>query len=549
MKNQNCLLFFILISFQVSGQEWQESVSFEIRNTLENQFLDERVILQQIPLYSSETMLRFYTNRAFDPAWFEQGKLTCNAYEMRYQIQQSFFDGLVPEDYHLGIINDYFETLEKDQDEYTVKQQANLDIFLTDAYIMLSTHLFTGKLNPDEMAANWNIQRKNSNLLIDPRLEEAIQGNKIKTSLQELWPSFRIYPRMRESLREFHEINKKEKPKWNKLTVEKSLKPGERNPILHQIRERLIFWGDLEPYEAPDLNQYDSILLSGVQRLQVRNGLLPDGVLGAGTLEALNKSPQDLMGQVAVNLERLRWLPDSLKFDKLILVNIANFQMDYLKDRDTLLTSNAIVGKDYRATPVFDARMSYLVFSPTWTVPPTILANDVIPAVKRDLGYLAAKKMRILTHSGVEVDPKSIDWSKITARNFPYMVRQDPGQQNSLGLVKFMFPNKYNVYIHDTPTRSLFSRDNRALSSGCIRIEKPIEFAKLLLEEFPQWDEEAIKKAMNSGKERTVNLKESIPVVILYLTFWTDGKNEMHVRNDLYKRDGRILAELYKTRN
>jgi murein L,D-transpeptidase YcbB/YkuD len=248
-----------------------------------------------------------------------------------------------------------------------------------------------------------------------------------------------------------------------------------------------------------------------------------------------------LIRQTAVNLERLRWLPDTT-LQEFILINIANYSMDYIKNRDTLLHSNAIVGRAYRKTPVFNAPMTYLVFSPTWTVPPTILRNDVIPAVKKDPRYLASKNMRLLTFSGSEVDPYTLDWSSISASSFPYMVRQDPGPDNSLGLVKFMFPNRYNVYIHDTPSRELFARDDRALSSGCIRIQKPFELAYLLLADQPLWTGERILTAMNSGREQKVSLRRQIPVIILYLTFWTAEDGTPMVRHDVYDRD----QDLYK---
>ncbi|WP_339904395.1 L,D-transpeptidase family protein [uncultured Cyclobacterium sp.] len=337
---------------------------------------------------------------------------------------------------------------------------------------------------------------------------------------------------------------------WKKIPIHESIEILQKSEGIPTVRKRLQLWKDLKPYsmQPGTENIYDSILYEGVKTFQERNGLFPDGVLGKATVEALNKSPQELIKQVSVNMERLRWLPDTT-VQEFILVNIANYALDYINKKDTLLHSNAIVGKTYRKTPVFNGAMSYLVFSPTWTVPPTILKNDVIPAVKNNLNYLQSKNMRILDFSGNEIPPSSINWSTVNADNFKYMVRQDPGPSNALGRVKFMFPNKHNVYIHDSPSRSLFSQEDRALSSGCIRIEKPIELAKLLLSDQKKWTDDLIKEALVGDEERSVSLTRKIPVIILYLTFWTDSRKKEQVRKDIYDRDNELYKLMQKPLN
>jgi murein L,D-transpeptidase YcbB/YkuD len=275
----------------------------------------------------------------------------------------------------------------------------------------------------------------------------------------------------------------------------------------------------------------------------------PDGVIGQGTIQALNQKPSDLIATATVNLERLKWLPDTIKDIELILVNTANFQLDFIQKLDTVLTSKVIVGKSYHSTPQFSALMSYIVFSPTWTVPTSITRNEIVPKIKKDPGYLAKNNMVLLNSSGSKVNPSSIDWGKVSARSFPYTVRQEPGDHNSLGLVKFMFPNRNSVYIHDTPSRTLFAREDRALSHGCIRIQKPFEFAKILLSNQPSWTDERITSAMHQSKELTVNLDRKIPVALIYLTHWADSRGNLYFRNDIYDRDGEIFAALQETRN
>lgn len=518
-------------------------ISFEIRNFFEGSEDQEFRLFVDSRILEFELLFEFYSQREFKEAWTKDGKLTGYAYELRYLIRLAKYDGLMPEDYHLPKIDEFFEAMEQDTVLASETEMAAIDIMLTDAFILYAGHLFKGKVDPDRAMTGWNIERKSSKPKILFALRNALEEGQIRSHLEEFRPKFMIYPRMRRSLMMYYEKEKEMGAPWKPVAIRTAIKPNERHAAIPVIRERLIFWNELDDYKWEEPELYDSLMLAGVQSFQRKNGLNPDGVVGNATIRALNKSPQDLIRQVSVNLERIRWLPDTT-LQEFVLVNIANFSMDYIRNRDTLLHSKAIVGRAYRKTPVFNAPMTYLVFSPTWTIPPTILRNDVIPAVKRDIRYLANNNMRILTYSGKEVDPQTIDWNRVSASKFPYMIRQDPGPNNSLGLVKFMFPNRYNVYIHDTPAKGLFARDDRALSSGCIRINQPTEFAQLLLADQPLWTVDRIRMAMTSGREQTVMLKKQVPVIILYLTFWTAADGTPMVRNDLYDRDDDLYEHL-----
>lgn len=540
---------FLLFCYSAPAQQLpeQDHTAFEIRNLFESHGGVENWQVGIHRTFHFRQGLDFYTERGFREAWIHGRRLSCTAYELRYEIQQSKFDGLNPQDYHLTAINTYFDAMEKVGrglgEPLNATELATLDILLTDAFLELASHIYQGKVDPSHSVYGWEIQRKNPRKEVVTKLKVAIESGDVRNGLRSLYPDFPMYSRMRRSLMALYQKDKQLPGGWQNLAVAKSIKPMESNAIVPKIRERLNFWENLKlsPEETPEV--YDSALLKQVRVFQEKHGLNPDGVIGNATIRALNKSPADLIRQAAVNMERLRWLPDTV-LSEVILVNIANYSMDYIKGRDTLLHSNAIVGKAYRKTPVFNAPMSYLVFSPTWTVPPTILRNDVLPAIKRDVGYLASKNMRLLTYNGQQVDPKSVDWSRITANNFPYMVRQDPGPNNSLGWVKFMFPNSHNVYIHDTPSRELFARDDRALSSGCIRIQKPLELARLLLADQPLWSDDRILSAMYSRKEQIVMLNRKIPVVLLYLTFWTDSRGTPMFRHDIYDRDEELFKAL-----
>ncbi|MBE0667547.1 MAG: L,D-transpeptidase family protein, partial [Bacteroidales bacterium] len=230
--------------------------------------------------------------------------------------------------------------------------------------------------------------------------------------------------------------------------------------------------------------------------------------------------------------------------EKSIIVNIANFELDMIWGTDTLVSMRAIVGKEFRKTPVFNDKIKYIVFSPSWTVPNTILEDDVIPELLKGPGYLEKKKMTLLRRDGSELTYNEVDWSKISKTNFPYLVRQYPGPSNALGRVKFMFPNSYDVYIHDTPSRAPFARDDRAVSSGCIRIEKPYDLAVLLLADEPGWSPERIRTAMHQDKEETVLLRVPVEVMMVYLTAWADGKDRIQFRKDIYHSDDLVLEAL-----
>ncbi|SNS63655.1 Murein L,D-transpeptidase YcbB/YkuD [Belliella buryatensis] len=559
MKRFSLITFLVILwcvkPVEIYSQHSTETVAAVINSLIEIDDPERSTKVFGQDLFSTVVLRRFYSERLFLPAWTDGLALPEIAYEMRYEIQQIQFDGLNPNDYHLQAINQLFNRFEaarKGEGEFTIVDFANLDVLLTDAYIILSSHLYLGKINPESLKSEWNIQRTAPELRIDQRLTLALQNQSIRKSFEQLYPSFQVYKKMRDALRFLYEDEKRFQSnpvaQWKTLKIDKSIKLGDTHNQMDEIRARLRFWKYLEEYELENDRSYDSLMQQAIIKLQKRHGMEPDGVIGQGTIHALNQKPADLIATARINMERFRWLPENVKDQEVILVNTANFQLDFISKRDTILSSRVIVGKNYHSTPQFSAEMSYLVFSPTWTIPNSITRNEIIPAVKKNPDYLRSKNMKVLTASGQEVNSANIDWQKVNPRNFPYIIRQEPGEQNSLGLVKFMFPNKYSVYIHDTPARSLFAREDRALSHGCIRLQKPFEFAKILLQHDPTWTDEKISQSMKLNKERIVNLDRKIPVVILYLTFWTDSIGNEFFRRDIYNRDQEILTALNQPR-
>lgn len=520
--------------------------SEQIRTVLERENPGGRLIVRETVLANAEAIYRFYDSRGFGEAWSENGILLEKAYELRFEIKQSKYDGLNPVNYHLSLIEGFFQSFESNKQNgipNDVMEVADLDLLLTDAFFRLAAHLEIGKVDPSKLKSSWDIRRKPQREDYVLLLSQAVQSNEIRKALEKLYPDFSIYRKGREVVRRMDELQKSDTLNWKPIKVDQSIKLGQLNNAVPLIRQRLAFWGYLDPTLISEDKIYDSLLVNAVKEFQRSNGMEPDGSIGKNTAAALNASPAALMDIAALNLERLRWLPDTVREAEFILVNIANYQLDYINKLDTLFSAKVIVGKQYHQSPIFSAQMSYIVFSPYWNIPKSIARAEIIPAVRRNPNYLQQKNMEVVTTSGKVVDPASVNWQ---SKSFPYLIRQKPGGSNSLGLVKFMFPNSHSVYIHDTPGKSLFEKEDRALSHGCIRIQNPVKFAQLLLKDDPKWTPQRIDEAMHQTKEQIVNLPRKIPVVLMYLTFWADSRGKAHFRQDIYGRDADLLALLKK---
>jgi L,D-transpeptidase YcbB len=552
------LITFILF---VSITSMAVELTGSIRQFFDNKPADSRYRIENDYLFSGTLLPMFYMNRLYAPAWInpEQNdwisqkssiwnKRTSEAYTGKDIISPKGYEligflrkvnehGLQPTDFHLVLIEKYASRIQS-MIPMPAEDIMKLEILLTDAFMLLGSQLHYGKVDPEKEGADWQIDRKESELRLDEKLENALARNDLGNTLNQLAPNYRSYWILKNELSFLNSLNQKS---WPQLKSAKAIKPGDTNPILPKIRERLITLR----YELSDTTSpiFDEELVSQLKKFQDDRGLNPDGEIGKGTLDMLNTNPEQLINQLKVNMERFRWLPVKLT-DKHIIVNIANFRLDLIEGGDTLFSMRTIVGNEYRKTPVFNERMTYIVFSPTWTVPPTILKMDVIPELLKGSGYLKQKNMRLLRLNGKEIDYSEIDWSKISKNRFPYLVQQRPGSDNALGRVKFMFPNKYNIYIHDTPTKGYFARDDRALSSGCIRVQNPSGLAELLLSDLPEWTPEKIEAAMESGTQQTVQLKTTIDVALRYLTAWGDGHGRIQFRKDIYDRDEAVLKAL-----
>ncbi len=532
------LLFFIVQP--TTGQVFQE----ELRLTLEKSTQESPAMLRGSHLLKLGEAYQFYAHRNFDPIWSAEGRLTELAYEFRFELRQSLYDGLQPATYHLALIDSYVATVEKREaakESLVPKELAELELLMTDAFFALAEDLDLGLVNPERLAAKWSIPRKRKALEYDSLLTQAWRTAELRSQLALLYPKTPSYSKGKLLLRQLEERAKGKEINWKQIKTDRVLRPGESNATLLQVRERLAFWGYLEALGLTDAKIYDSLLVRQVLAFQEEKGIKADGILGYATLQALNESPAQLMDKIKVNLERMRWIPEHFFKGEAILVNVPSFELVYHKGADTLFTTKVIVGTIKHQTPVFTAPLSYLVFSPYWNIPPSIAKNETLPAIRKNANYLQRNNMEVVNTAGHPLPLSQVNWN---AKPFPYLIRQKPGESNALGQVKFMFPNPNNVYLHDTPAKQLFDQDLRAFSHGCIRMAQPRVFAELLLKNSEGWTSEKVGLAMGQDKEKIVNLPYKIPVGIFYFTFWTEADGKPRFFVDIYKRDAEVLELL-----
>lgn len=492
-----------------------------------------------------EDVRAFYADRDYLEVWLFNGSLSNSGDELLEQIENAKYDGLLPADYHLEEIYALSSNPDKENKKFrglSSQDKVSLELMLSDAFLTLVHDLEKGKVDPSILDSSWKFEEKKTDVNFITLLEEVADGSSVGKVFEELYPRSELYAQGREAIKELYQIQKNDTLNWDFAKVDGAIKVGEKHDAIPALRKRLIFWDFLKPYDKEDPAFFDSTMFEGLQKYQESNGMNPDGVIGALVAESLNNSPQDLIDIASINMERLRWMPKMDWDQEMVVVNIANYQLDYLDKKDTLFTAKVIVGKEYNESPTFASPMSYIVFSPYWNIPESITNNEIIPSIKKNKSYLAEKNMEVVSDSGEPVNMKNVNWNDIE-KDFPYRIRQKPGGDNSLGLVKFMFPNEYNIYIHDTPARSLFEKENRALSHGCIRIQNPDQFAKILLDD-QEWDDEKIQEAMHEDEEMIVELDRKIPVVILYMTFWADQDGKANFRSDVYDRDAALLKAL-----
>jgi len=474
----------------------------------------------------------FYEDRHFKPVWTRDSGVKGKGRALLKALQNSYQHGLDPAFYETKDIASRINS--KNPEEL-----AELDILMSLAFSSFAIDLSKGRLDPAK------VNRANDIKTFSPGAVTLIDGAEnapnLGPYLDKLVSKSPRYARLKKALADYREMAAH--GPWPTIAKGKPLKPKMDDARVPALKKLLLSVGDLKSNENPQATLYDEAVVAAVKSFQKRHGAQPDGVVGPATLKMLNVPLNYRIKQLIINLERRRWMPDDFG-KRYIFVNLADQFLkvvDQLPTREkTRLGTRVVVGKRYHETPIFSDKMEYLVINPYWNVPASIANKEFLPKLRRDPGYLSRAGIKILSASG-EVNPYSVNWNAIS--RIPYRLRQETGRKNALGRIKFIFPNKYNVYIHDTPSKSLFNRASRYFSHGCMRVQNPINLAEILLKA-QGWNRAKIKAQIASGKRRIVRLKKKVPVHITYLTAWVNKDGSVNFRNDVYKRDKNLINAL-----
>lgn len=530
-----------------AGASRVQDVREQLRGRIEAAGLPARLSVEGARIHAGRLLPAFYEERGYEPVWVGERAIRSRVDSLVAALAAADDEGLNSSDYHLEEIRKLLgrtgggsraKALPGD-----TRVLVDLELLLTDAFFTYGAHVVDGRVDPESLEPDWVPSRAGVDLA--SILRRAVDGDRVAGALRDLRPPQEGYRRLRSAYHDYREMART--GDWPRVPEGEKLSPGDTASRIRVLRRRLAATTELTLGPDDESAVYDSVLATAVRRFQRRHGLEDDAVVGPATLAALNVTPRERARQIRLNLERWRWLPRELG-EVHVRVNAADYELDVVERDSVALSMRAIVGRPYRQTPAFSDRITYLVFNPFWHVPHGLAVQDQLPLIRKDPGYVQRMGFRVFQGWGADaraLDPDSIDWQRLSARNFPYRLRQDPGPQNALGRVKFMFPNRFSVYLHDTPAKELFARRARNFSSGCIRLKDAASLAKYLLRGDPRWTPDAVDRVMATGTvEETVRLTAPVPVHLLYWTAWSEADGTVQFRADVYNRDDRLHGAL-----
>ncbi|GAA6134700.1 L,D-transpeptidase [Oceaniserpentilla sp. 4NH20-0058] len=525
-----------------------------------------------ISLRYREELDLLYRNNDFQPVWMDHFELSKAGKKLVSSLRHTASDEWKAYRYRISKLQTEIERLSNQP-----KHAAAIDVLLSDAYIDFAQQVMNNELLPNNGELDHPSFKKVaappttriSSLDVISLLSQSLEQGKLFSLVSQLVPKHKGYERLTKELDRYQEIA--DSGMWYPLDINTELTEGDRHPQIPRIRWMLQSYGDyhqgsldwLKPqqatqdpllleqdYQAGDQRstyQLDNDTVAAIQHFQTRNGLTAHGRIDQATLERLNVAPYFMAQRIALNMKRWRYLPKHLG-ERYILVNMANYRLNFIENGESQLSMKVIIGKEKLRTPVLSETINSVVLAPVWNVPHRIAKRSIIPSAKANPNYLKEHNFKI--YEGWQIPAKEIDisqdidWDGFNARENTYRFVQAPGEENSLGHVKFVIPNDQSIYLHDTNHKELFRYKDRALSSGCIRVEKPFELAHALLKK-QNWNRDTIDKTIQKAQTRAVRLKEPVPVYLMYWTTWVDENGQLQVRDDVYKRD-QIHGESHK---
>jgi murein L,D-transpeptidase YcbB/YkuD len=528
-----------------------DRVSGIIRQKLSGQKTPRTVQIknENIRVYGSLPAL--YQKQDYKPLWINEDGPVSETAQMVEAIRNSYKEGLNPENYYLKETEDTLTRVSAGSGSGKLPNAellAELDILLSNSFLQYSSDLLYGQVAPQRIDLELVFGERPLNL--NTLLITAVKENKINETLAGLLPEYPVYGRLRAALEQYRKYEAE--GGWKPIPIGPKLRKGMRGRRVMALKERLVVTGELEnSYLRNDV--YDEALFEAVKRYQERNGLYVDGVAGDSTIESLNVPAEELVKRIMLSMERWRMLPQNMG-NKFVLVNIASYHLYAVENNRDALSMKIVVGKPKWNTPIFSEEMTHIVINPYWDIPPSIFKDDIAPLIRSDPDYMAERNIQAV---GLSMDePDTADEAEVASAKEAYInkvltgnyrLRQNPGPSNPLGRIKFLFPNKYSVYLHDTPNRGYFQRSRRNFSHGCIRVEKPVELAEFVLSSDPRWTIERIQSAIGKGTTQTVALPVQIPGYILYFTAWANQDGSVDFYKDVYGLDQVLQNALLQT--
>jgi len=443
-------------------------------------------------------------------------------------------DGLKSQDYPV----EYLITLRDGLNAADPVSAGFTELAFSAYFVRYASDLKIGRFIPHKIDPKLFQKRRKINLV--EVLGQLANYKQATAYLRDIEPQNPHYRALKTVLRQYRDIA--DKGGWGAIPTGPTLKPGMMDARVPKIRAWLGKAGDMTPSPVAEPELYDPAMALAVQQFQRRHGLNDEGIIGKLTLTQMNISVEERIRQVIVNMERWRWMPEDMG-ERHFMVNIAAFELQRINSGSVLERIPVVVGKAYHQTPVFSDKMEYLELNPTWTVPYSIATKEMLPKLKQNPNHLGDSFQ--LLAAGQSIPFSSVDFNQYSTANFPYTIRQGPSEKNALGRVKFIFPNRHSVYLHDTPSRSLFARNSRAFSHGCVRVYKPIKFAENILADVPEWSPGKIRKVLASKQTTRVNLPKHIPVHIVYASAYRGEGGTIEFRPDIYGRDKKLYRALF----